>query len=79
MQLFIVKYNHLTVSRAIEGQRKTIPHLMDSEGKIKSAKSDLRLRLDIYSDRRLWGFHPGVAPGGQVSRCSGRTRSFQVL
>ncbi len=29
----------MTVSRAIEGQRKTIPHLMDLEGKIKSGKA----------------------------------------
>ena len=35
-QLIIVKHNDLTVSRAIEGKRSSIPHLMDLERKILS-------------------------------------------
>jgi len=37
-QLLLVKHNHLTVSRAIEGKRDSIPHLMDLDGKILSEK-----------------------------------------
>jgi hypothetical protein len=38
MQLLAVKHNHLTVSRAIEAERDIIPHLMDLDGRIKTAK-----------------------------------------
>jgi hypothetical protein len=43
-------FDHLTVSCAIEGHRKTIQHIMDLEGKIKSEKAPNKPHPPIFFD-----------------------------
>jgi hypothetical protein len=72
MQTLVVKHNHLTVSRvrASEKQRKTIPLLMDLEGKLMTERvpadphpPDLFNTIDVSPDPRPAHAAAPQAPG----------------